>query len=120
MLGHVDAATADAAAKTIRAELENAGFAAEYTPHGKKIAGLEPVFSPPELRPPTRRLGDLDRALEFLETSSLVVPEFVEVVFGIFVGFHYCGEQLFSRPSRCIRVSRETVAPGLARPGRPW
>lgn len=95
--GHENEDVANCAAMVVMATLKRIGFLIELTPTYKitKIVGLAPGgFGVATFDIPLVRAGDIDRALEHLESAPLIAPEFLQTVVSI-----YCWFALMWRPA---------------------
>lgn len=87
--GHEKQAEADRCIKHLRDAFVEAGFVIDTTVGGEveKMVGICPMRTPATLRPPLRRLGDLSRALQFLEGSVMVHSPAVHTVLSTYIWF---------------------------------
>lgn len=85
LFGHVCKEIANAAAVVVRDALVELGFIVDYSEVGvlEKLVGISYTSTPACLVPLVKKLGDLDRALEFLEQSEMVSADYISSVLGL-------------------------------------
>lgn len=69
--------------------LKRLGFLVTWELPGEltKVVGLEPARRGQVLRPPLRKLGDLDRALQHVENAGEVLPRLLATLLGLYVWY---------------------------------
>ena len=90
IVGHSEENLTLAAGHCICLELRRSGFVVEFTNTRSvnKLVGLQPDGA--SLSPPARRLGDLDRALEWVARGDVVAPQALACILGIYIWFGLC------------------------------